>query len=253
MMAIDHSCRVLAKCLCALAIISLLVPPDVNASTIIQGSGVNANLSGFVIQRDAFWNIVALPAVNSIGSPTTPYAAYVPLFVPGVWYGGNTGTNGTQGGYSADGNTYYWIGPTGQNFFPQIASGTYNWIAAQTFSVTTSGLYEFNFYASGDNGIRFFIDGSIDASNPQEPTITGGTQIGGFADNFSVVTQYTGQATLSSGTHTAYMVLTDYSGATGALIGQSVFAAVPEPSTCMIALAGLACGSFSMWRRQKRV
>lgn len=54
-------------------------------------------------------------------------------------------------------------------------------------------------------------------------TITGGTQIGGFTGPFSVITQYTGQATLSSGTHTADLVLTDYGSATGALIGKSVF------------------------------
>jgi len=29
-------------------------------------------------------------------------------------------------------------------------------------------------------------------------------------------------------------------------------AAVPEPSTCVMALAGLACGGYSMWRRRKR-
>ncbi|MGI9176888.1 MAG: PEP-CTERM sorting domain-containing protein [Pirellulales bacterium] len=29
--------------------------------------------------------------------------------------------------------------------------------------------------------------------------------------------------------------------------------AVPEPSTCCMALAGLACGGFSMWRRRKRI
>lgn len=28
--------------------------------------------------------------------------------------------------------------------------------------------------------------------------------------------------------------------------------AVPEPSTCIMALAGLACGGFSVWRRRKR-
>jgi hypothetical protein len=28
--------------------------------------------------------------------------------------------------------------------------------------------------------------------------------------------------------------------------------AVPEPSTYAMALAGLACGGFSMWRRRKR-
>ena len=29
-------------------------------------------------------------------------------------------------------------------------------------------------------------------------------------------------------------------------------AAVPEPSTCMMALAGLACGGYTMFRRRKR-
>jgi len=29
--------------------------------------------------------------------------------------------------------------------------------------------------------------------------------------------------------------------------------AVPEPSTYVMALAGLACGGYSMWRRRKRV
>jgi hypothetical protein len=28
-------------------------------------------------------------------------------------------------------------------------------------------------------------------------------------------------------------------------------AAVPEPSTYIMALAGLACGGYSMWRRRK--
>ena len=29
-------------------------------------------------------------------------------------------------------------------------------------------------------------------------------------------------------------------------------AAVPEPSTCAMALAGLACGGYSMFRRRKQ-
>ena len=39
------------------------------------------------------------------------------------------------------------------------------------------------------------------------------------------------------------------------LIGQDVainYQAVPEPATYAMALAGLACGGFSMWRRRKR-
>jgi hypothetical protein len=34
--------------------------------------------------------------------------------------------------------------------------------------------------------------------------------------------------------------------------GSFTIAPVPEPSTCMMALAGLACGGYSMWRRRKR-
>ncbi len=34
---------------------------------------------------------------------------------------------------------------------------------------------------------------------------------------------------------------------------RSTLQAVPEPSACAMALAGLACGGFSMWRRRKRV
>ena len=37
----------------------------------------------------------------------------------------------------------------------------------------------------------------------------------------------------------------------GTLDGLSI-AAVPEPSTYVMALACLACGGFSMWRRRKR-
>ena len=29
-------------------------------------------------------------------------------------------------------------------------------------------------------------------------------------------------------------------------------AIVPEPSTCALALAGLACGGFSLWNRRNR-
>ena len=35
-------------------------------------------------------------------------------------------------------------------------------------------------------------------------------------------------------------------------IRYSFVAAVPEPSTCAMALAGLACGGYSMWRRRKQ-
>jgi hypothetical protein len=41
-------------------------------------------------------------------------------------------------------------------------------------------------------------------------------------------------------------------GATGTQVGAVIPVAVPEPSTCAMALAGLACGGYTMWRRWKR-
>lgn len=231
----------------AIALVVLTAISKTRAADIIQGSGVNANLSA-TFQRDNFWNIVALPTTNTIGSPTMPYQAYVPRTVPGVWYGGNSGPSGSQGGYQADGNNYYWISPSSTD--ASIASGNYNWIAAQTFNITTSGTYAFNFYASGDNAIKFFIDGTIDQSIAQNPDITGGTQIGGSFNNFTQISQYTGNATLSAGTHTAYMVLYDFGGSTGALIGQSTFAVVPEPSS--YALAAIGSGVMALLARRRR-
>ena len=38
----------------------------------------------------------------------------------------------------------------------------------------------------------------------------------------------------------------------GSDVSLTLVAAVPEPSTYAMALAGLACGGFSMWRRRKR-
>lgn len=81
-----------------------VIGPQAVAADIIQCSGVNANLSS-TFQRDRFWSIVACPQNDNIGSPSLPYQAYVPRTVPGVWYGGNTGPNSSQGGYSADGYT----------------------------------------------------------------------------------------------------------------------------------------------------
>lgn len=42
------------------------------------------------------------------------------------------------------------------------------------------------------------------------------------------------------------------SGIRGLAIAQIDLHAVPEPSTYAMAIAGLACGGFSMWRRRKR-
>jgi len=39
-------------------------------------------------------------------------------------------------------------------------------------------------------------------------------------------------------------------GATGTQVGAVIPVAVPEPSTCAMALAGLACGGYTLFRRR---
>jgi hypothetical protein len=118
--------------------------------------------------------------------------------------------------------TNYWIAP--QNSTNSLIGGTYNWITQQQFYVPVSGFYRFDFPGAGDNELEFYIDGAVNTTNPTRPTITGGQQIGGRAGNFTSISTFTGGAQLSSGTHTASMVLWDYGGSTGALIGTSTFA-----------------------------
>ncbi|MBM3203605.1 hypothetical protein FJZ55_06855, partial [Candidatus Woesearchaeota archaeon] len=194
---------------------------DIDGYYELFGSGQNVNLaSGF--QRDNQWKIVTLPTGSSV-TDTVPYNAYVPRNVVGVFYGGNSGTAGSQGGITSGDNKYFWIAPASTT--GAIRSGIYNWIAAQNFTVAEAGTYKFNFPASGDNELQFFINGSVDTSNPLKPTITGGTQIGPLAGNFTTVFPFTGQAQLNAGVNTAYMVLNDYGGETAALIGNSFFRA----------------------------
>lgn len=213
---------------------------------IIYGSGQNADLSS-TFQRDSHWEIVAIPP-GFTPPEAVPYAAFVPRTVPGVFYGGNNGANGSQTGYNADGNTYYWISP--HSTTSSLQGGAYNWIAAQEFEISQPGWYAFNFYASGDNAIEFFVNGSIAAAGTSNPTIAGGVQIGGTFNNFGTIANYTGQAYLSAGTNIAYMVLYDYGGETAALIGQSTFQAVPEPSAFGLALGGLALTACVIRRRR---
>jgi hypothetical protein len=185
----------------------------------IFGTGLGSTPGGSGSSgRDSNWNIVALPSgFTPPDSQTTPYAAYVP-FNPGPFVGGGD----PQAGLVYLGGTNYWIAP--QTTTASLVPGTYNWIAQQQFSVPVTGFYRFDFPGAGDNELEFYIDGSINTTSSLRPTITGGQQIGGRAGGFSSVTTFTGGAQLSAGTHTASMVLWDYGGLTGALIGSSTFA-----------------------------
>jgi len=184
---------------------------------VIFGTGVGANPASGTA-RDANWTMVAVPSTWTPPS-SVPYAAYVPRTVSAAMVGGNTSS--VQNGYTADGTTVYWISP--QSTVTGLVSGTYNWIVAQQFNVVRDGNYSFTFGGAGDNEISFFVGGTIDTSNPVTPVITGGQQIGTTWNSFTTIGTLSGTASLTAGTHTAYMVLRDTGGDTGALITQSSF------------------------------
>jgi hypothetical protein len=222
---------------------------------LIYGTGQGGSPGG----RDSNWRIVAAPgSFTPPSSQTTPYDSYILSSVPWVFIGGSPAPwsgGGPQTGVTFNGTTNYWIAPTSSS--ASIAGGNYNWIVAQDFNVEQAGLYDFNFNGAGDNELDFYINGSITSylGDPQRPTITGGTQIGNRAGNFLQIWNFTGSAYMNAGTNTAYMVLWDYGGDTGALIQQSTFApsaAVPETGQVVASLLLLAgIGGYVAVKRRR--
>ncbi len=178
-----------------------------------SGFGTNPNISAAVDQN---WEVVALPqtfynsATFSAMNVTLPYSAKVisGADLPSIF--------AYRNGFNDGSNTYYWIAPYANA--TSLQGGSYNWIVRQEFQVSSSGTYNFSFTGAGDNDISFFVDGTINSTNPELPTITGGTQIGNTHTTFTSTGTMTGSVYLTPGTHYAYMVMQDYGGLTCALI-----------------------------------
>ena len=225
--------------------LACLLTGAASASTnIIYGTGQGVDpTTGFTV--DPHWQIVALPV--SFTNQAAPFSAYnpQPSGLPGLW------TN--RFGYTNSGVTNYWMAPnTTGNTLEGLGTNSYNWIAAQTFIISQAGVYDFDFGGTADNVMSFFVNGSVSGTATDFPTITGGTQIGATTTNppgFRTMWTFSGQAYLEAGTNTAFMVLNDYGGYTGALIAQSTFEIIPEPSTYALVLLG--AGALCAWQRRK--
>ena len=232
------------------AFIALVILPGAAKADIIFGTGQGVNpTGGFTV--DPHWQIVALPV--SFTNQVAPYAAYNPRpsVLPGVW------TNTT--GYVNSGVTNYWMAPnTNSSTLAGMGTNSYNWIAAQTFNITQAGWYEFNFAGTADNSMSFFINGTITGTDTDFPVITNGTKIGettpaigGFREMYT----FTGFSYMDAGPNTAYMVLNDFGGFTGALIAQSTFEpgapAIPEPGTWAAAALLVGAAGYVRWRNRR--
>jgi len=144
-----------------------------------------------------------------------------------------------------------------------VSTGTqstwYKWIAAQTFVIPANDDYYFNFPSAVDNRLDYFVNGTIDYTNPRQPTISGGFQItttNTAPGQFLAINNNTNASPifLAAGTHTAYMVLTDLGNATGVLIGPSEFSTIPIPEPSAFTLAATAAAGLAwLARRRQRI
>ena len=183
---------------------------------------------------DPYWKIVAI-ADNA--SFLAQQAVILDPPLPGVWEP-NT-ANSKWISLNADGGKVLVGLPPG------------NYIYETDFTADGSGAYTFNFNAAADNEAAFYVNGTLDTSDANKPTISGGTLIGNAPLNTFTFSNITGSANVNQGLNHLYAVVTNSTGtpsntATG-LIVQGV--TVPEPST--YALVAIAAGTLGLLARRK--
>lgn len=250
-----------------LAVVAVAVARgSAHAGVIISGlNGTGVNYSPTVATQDANWQIVALPASGTAGTLGSAW-----IFtggggsnnVPGGWFGG--GGNAGSGGN-------HWIGVRSNNaaaLLPDAFTGSYySVIFSTTFQASAAGTVPFSFDISVDNRATVFVGGSITGTDTDRPTITGGHQIGSLIWNtnppngtpraFQQLQTAAGTASVVQGANTLYVVVDDYISVpnvdpqTYGSIGLLVTNVVPEPSTFLMALAGIGCGGLE-WRMVRR-
>jgi hypothetical protein len=201
---------------------------------------------------DPYWRVVALPSVP----PITPYDAAVfsgrrgGLHVPSTWCNGTDGIAGAG-----------WVGlslTTTNSLFPPARGqqSDYTTIYATTFTATEAGTVPFDLTATADNELSFFVNGEIAGWGTLLPSIVGGSQIGATRRNLDRLHRFQGTAFVKAGENTLYAVVRDRYlldprtniggyGQTGLFV-----AAVPEPGTLALAMAGVAV--LLIGRRSRR-
>ncbi len=217
--------------------------------------------------QDSFWEVYALPTAYT-GPITAGYQACVftggapqgnvpRQWYPGVGKGGsdNVGTNGARWiGLQQDNASSLFPGP-----FPP-PKPDYSVIYRTKFQANSSGVASFSLLTAADNGISFFVGGTVVDTNAYMPTMTG-TQIGRESLRLGFLEWVSGDAPVVAGTNYLYAVVRDrfvidLSNPNVGTYGQTGFliAAVPEPSSIVLAAIGggfLAIGVVR--RRLKRL
>jgi len=219
--------------------------------------------------QDSYWDIFALPTAYTLTGTavTTGTGAWVftgrspPSNVPTRWYPGI----GNGGSDNVGANGARWIGLQQDNanaLFPgnMPPQSDYNVIYRTTFQADSSGTASFALLTAADNGILFFVGGTVDNTSDMMPTMTG-TPIAPEKLGLGSLEWVNGNAQVVAGTNYLYAVVRDIFqtdpidtgignyGQTGFLV-----AAVPEPSSFVLAALGggvMAIGAIR--RRLKRL
>jgi PEP-CTERM motif len=215
--------------------------------------------------QDSFWDVYALP--TAYPGPLTPgYQAWVfsggtpAPNVPRPWFPGP----GNGGSDNVGANGARWIGLQdndatalfpGSFPVPPVLSD-YNVIYHTTFQADSAGLATFSLLVAADNAVSFFVGGTVDNTNPFMPTMTG-QQIGSEKPGLGYLGWVEGTATVVPGTNDLYAVVRDafvYDNIDKTNGGYAytglIVAAVPEPSSFVLAALGGAVMAIGVVRRR---
>jgi hypothetical protein len=265
-----------------LALPLLAAAPALALVVTIPGTGQNSAKPIGSAGTDSAWQVVQLPSVVN-GSPTTgtpPYSAWIPANVPAPWLGSgiNSGVGtDNNNGVTIGANTYRWVSASDNDreFAPCAPVGSpydtnssnfitcpttqpysaYSYILKQDFTVPVADTYVVDLGISGDNESMVYINGLIDQTNTQNPTITGGTFIGSSeqaAGNLGRLTNLSSNVFLNAGTNSAYIVVRDYFAFTGVISTQFTITTYDAPGPLPLLGAGAAFGWSRRLRRRLR-
>jgi hypothetical protein len=163
--------------------------------------------------RDDYWKVEAVPAFFT-PPESIPYPAYVYYpKVPDVWVGGsqNAGVNQAK-----------WIGVRS---IPDSLRGNYDYqekpytvIYSISLISSYAGYAPLSFSASGDNPFRFYLNGTVDTSDPENPKIIGGTKLGTITSGLDSMHNFSQSVYVEVGVNKLYAVIKDYGGYVGMIL-----------------------------------
>ncbi len=189
---------------------------------------------------DAFGNRLA-------GGALDPHYSIVSLAgtPPAVVIGSGTSASDCRGAAS-------WLVPGGQSCWVwQTAAGTPTGTVASPYTLT----FRTTFDLTGFNAGTAFIGGSWSTDNAGLDILINGTSTGQTSPSFSTATNFSVSSGFTSGLNTLDLVVRDFGVVSGFLV-QSIegraerLASVPEPSSVLLIVSGLALLAGARRRRR---